>query len=328
MRQAVLVRVTATIVVTAVMSGAAAGCGARAGGPATGSSPPSASGSSTSPSSFGSSTSTSRPGPGPEPIAPGTACGALGCRLFDTPEQAFAEVLRTSPRVIALGESHAQKGTDGVRSTTVRFTDQLLPLLKGRASDLVLELIVADGSCGKKTESKVAEQQKPVTEPQRDTNQSEFLALGNRAKELGIRPHVLRPSCPEYERIAAAGDDAVPTMLGMIADETVRLVGAILDRNQRSGVEASVLAYGGAMHNDLSPRSGTEGFSYASRVSELVQGRYVEVDLIVPEFIRDTETWRALPWYPHFDRHSHPDKVTLLQPGPRSYVIVFAASHG
>ncbi len=256
----------------------------------------------------------------------GLPCGALGCRWFDSPQQALAEILKTSPRVLAFGETHAQRDSEGVASATSRFTQQLLPMLRGRASDIVLELIVADGTCGKKTEEKVAEQQRPVVEPQRATNQNEFFTLGTHAKNLGIRPHVLRPSCADYEHIAHAGEEGVPTMLKLIADETTRLIRAILDRNQREATPAVVLAYGGAMHNDLVPRPGMETWSYAARVAHLVEGQYAEIDIIVPEFIRNTEVWRALPWYAHFDPAANPHKVTLFEPSPRSYVLVFAAS--
>ena len=114
------------------------------------------------------------------------ACGALDCRLFDTPEEAFAEVLKSEPLVLAIGEVHAQRGHDNVPSATKRFTEKLLPMLRPRASDLILELWVADGSCGKR-ESQVASQQKIVTEKQASDNQNEFIKLGDRSKSLGIR---------------------------------------------------------------------------------------------------------------------------------------------
>ena len=44
---------------------------------------------------------------------------------------------------------------------------------------------------------------------------------------------------------------------------------------------------------------------------------------IVPEFIQDTESWRKLEWYPYFDRARHPDKTTLFNPRPGSYVLIF-----
>src|SRR5262245_36176227 len=58
----------------------------------------------------------------PSAAAPSGECAALGCRLFDTPADAFRAVLETKPLVIAIGEAHAQKGTEGIASSAKRFT--------------------------------------------------------------------------------------------------------------------------------------------------------------------------------------------------------------
>ena len=263
------------------------------------------------------------PAPPSESLVPSRRCGALNCQLFASAAEAFATVFEKQPLVVAVGESHAKKGQEGVPSATSRFTSELLPLFEGKASDLVLELWVADGSCGQQ-EQQVAEEQKPVTEHQRESNQNEFVTLGTRASELGIRPHVLRPSCEEYRKIVDAGPDGVQQMLTMIAEMTDRMLRAILARNARTGHERIAIAYGGAMHNDLEPRAGREQFSFGPQQYAETQGRYVEVDLIVPEFIGDTDIWRALPWYDHFDPKAHPDQVTLFEVRPGSYVLVFA----
>ncbi len=59
-------------------------------------------------------------------------CGALDCLAFATPEAAFEYVLQSAPRVLAIGEAHAQEGTAGIHSSTRRFAEQLLPLLAGK----------------------------------------------------------------------------------------------------------------------------------------------------------------------------------------------------
>jgi hypothetical protein len=87
-----------------------------------------------------------------------------------------------------------------------------------------------------------------------------------------------------------------------------------------------VVLYGGALHNDLHPEPGREQWSFGPELSKESGGRYVAVDLIVPEFMRDTEAWRKLPWYASFDPSAHPGKVTLYEIDPQSFVIVFARS--
>ncbi|MEJ7727676.1 MAG: hypothetical protein WKG00_00510 [Polyangiaceae bacterium] len=229
-------------------------------------------------------------------------------------------MLATRPRMLAIGETHAQKGTEGVESATSRFTKQLLPKLAGLSTDIVLELWIADGKCGKK-EQQAAAAQKPVTESQATTNQNEFVTLGNAAKAMGIQPHVLRPTCEEYDRIVAAGDSSVDQMLTMIARKTEVMTRQLLARDDKL-----VVAYGGAMHNDLAPASGREPWSFGPQMREATGGKYVELDIIVREYVRDTDSWKALPWYAHFDRSKHVDKALLYNPAPQSYVLVFPAS--
>lgn len=255
------------------------------------------------------------PSPAPAP------CGALGCLAFDTPAQAFAHVLQSDPRVLAVGEAHAQQGAEGVPSATRRFTELFLPALAGRASDLIVELSAADPRCNKEQVARVEKEQKAVTQSQSASNQGEFLALGHEAKRLGVTPHLLVPSCEEYDAIVRAGPDAVTAMLEMIARLTAAKAKALLGREGAAG--KMVIAYGGALHNDVAPRPGRERWSFGPELSAATGGKYVELDLIVRELIKDSESWRALPWYPHFDREQHRDKAVLFNPAPGSYVLIF-----
>ncbi len=257
------------------------------------------------------------------PAGPGTPCGALECRAFDDPVQAFDAVLATDqPQALGIGEAHAQKGTEQIASSTKRFTEQLLPELKGKASDLIVELLLPDGSC-KKTAQKVAKQQKPVTEPQAKENQNEFLVLGKAARKLGVIPDVLRPSCEELTRITEAGAGDIGVMLETIARLTRTKVESLLAQNAKDDKSAMVVAYGGALHNDLAPRKGREAWSYGPALAQITNGHYTELDVIVPEYIKDTETWTSLPWVKHYDRKKLGSKTVLFHVAPRSWVLVF-----
>ncbi|WP_437542759.1 hypothetical protein WME97_31330 [Sorangium sp. So ce367] len=307
-----------------------AACGAPAGG-APSASAPSASAPSASAAASGSSSPPAAPPPPPQAAAPAAAaspapapCGALGCLAFDTPAQAFAHVLESGPRVLAVGEAHAQQGSEGVPSTTRRFTELFLPALAGRASDLIIELWAVDPRCKKEQVARVETEQRTVTQGQAAQNQDEFLALGHAAKRLGIRPRQLTPSCQDYDAIVRAGPDAVTTMLEMIARLTAAEAKALLGREDAAG--KMVIAYGGALHNDVAPRPGRERWSFGPELSAITAGKYVELDLIVREFIKESESWRALPWYPHFDREEHPDKAVLFNPAPGSYTLIFPRS--
>lgn len=260
-----------------------------------------------------------------EPEEKPSTCGALNCRLFDSAQAAFEEVLAHDPLVLGVGEAHALEGTQGLRSTTARFTEDLLPLVAPRCSDIVLELMQPDEKCIKTTEQ-VKEKQKEVTTGQAASNQNEFLTLGTRAKEDGVRPHILYPSCEQYQRIVDAGPDFVFVSLETIAMLTDQIVKAILERNQREAVEKTVLLYGGAVHNDTQPREGRERWSYGPSLVDYTHGRYVEVDLIVREFIKDTPPWQSQTWYAHFDKNAYTDRAVLFQPSDNSFVLIFPAS--
>ena len=217
--------------------------------------------------------------------------------------------------MIAVGEAHAQKGTEAIPSSAKRFTGELLPLLEGRASDLLVELMAPPAGC-KKTAEAVATKQKVVTEKQTESAQSEYVVMGNEAKKRGVIPDLLRPSCADLDAIDKAGDDAIGASL---ADHRPphEDQGHRAPRSQRQGApERLVATYGGAMHNDLTPPPERAAWSFGPDLSARVKGRYVEIDLFVPEFIQDTESWKKLPWYPHFDRDKHPDKTTLFNPKP------------
>ncbi len=259
---------------------------------------------------------------------PANSCGEMGCTLFDTPEAAFAAILAERPLVIGIGESHAPKGAEGIVSSTKRFSEKFLPLLVDPkremvASDIVLEIWVAEGQCGKKKEAEVAEKQKPVTQGQAKTNQNEYVALGDAAHAKGVKPHILRAPCADYDKIINAKEDAVIVMLELIARLMNEKVAALLAQQADAGTEKIVLTYGGAIHNDLVAKPGREKWTFGPDLSLKTKGRYIELDLVVPEYIKDNDAWNALPWTRHFNKDAHPTKTTLFKPAEGSYVLIF-----
>jgi hypothetical protein len=230
--------------------------------------------------------------------------------------------LAENPRVLGVGEAHAQKAAPGVASATRRFGERLLPNLKGRSSDIVIELLLASGRCGKQREEAVAERQKPVTEPQAKTNQNQFVTLGMVAKSYSIEPHALEPTCEEYQAVLDAGPDDIARLLTLVTDTTTREVEKVLSRPGSNPAEI-VVVYGGALHNDASPTPERAAWSFGPHFEQRTGGRYVELDLIVPEFIKDTEAWRALPWYAHYDVARDGASAILFRPLPHSFVLIF-----
>jgi hypothetical protein len=127
--------------------------------------------------------------------------------------------------------------------------------------------------------------------------------------------------------------------LTLIARLSGDKIEAILDRSTRerapdasapaaavpdASARYMVVAYGGAMHNDGAPRPGHEAWSYGPRIAKRAQALgYVELDLVVPEFVKGTDAWKAQPWYPHFKRGAQGQKTLLFTVAPGSYALVF-----
>jgi hypothetical protein len=249
-------------------------------------------------------------------------CGNIDCRIFGSSAEAFRTVLAENPRALGIGETHALRGTEAVEPATRRFTRDLLPLLAGRATDIVVEVLLPNPKC--RTETKAAaKEQKVVTDHQAATDQNDYVALGNAAKALGIRPHALEPTCDDLTRIGKGGADAVATSLDVITRLATELASRLIDANEAAKDARAVVLYGGALHNDVVPRLGRETWSYGPALSARTAGRYVEVDLIVPEFMGDSPAWRSFPWVAAFDPKAHPDETALLSPAPHGFVLVF-----
>lgn len=262
----------------------------------------------------------------PHPLSPDAGL-LLPCARFATPDDAVRAVLdATDPLVLAVGEAHAQRGTEAIPSATKRFTATLLPLVAPRASDVVVELWAPDPSCKQEVKA-VASAQKPVTTAQAASNVNEYEALGMRAKSLGTQPWLLRPTCADFKSITDAGDDAVGVMLGLVRSLTAARVRTLLARSAAAdagGSRRTVIAYGGMMHNDLAPPPSTKAYSFGPELVTATQGRYAELDLVVPEYVKAAATWQALPWYATHEVYgADATRTTLYGVGERSFVLVF-----
>jgi hypothetical protein len=219
------------------------------------------------------------------------------------------------------------KGMDHVASATERFQKQLLPELSKRGtSELVVELLKPAPQC-EKTVERVAQQERQVTAKQAPENKNRFVSLGVAAKEQGIVPFLLEPDCSAYQSIAAAGEESVFRLLEVIGSETERRTRRFYDRQEQRREQGQkpllVVTYGGALHNDIDVDPAGAKFSFGPQLVAATGGRYLELDLIVPEFIADTDVWQKLPWYDSFDRSRPRSEATLIRSGPRSFVIVF-----
>jgi hypothetical protein len=223
---------------------------------------------------------------------------------------------QVKPRVLGVGEVHLVAGGPRVKSALARFTEDMLAGLDGRATDLVVETWVTDGKCGK-AEKHVTADVKSKTERPPET-ETEIGRLLRRANELHIRPRIMTMRCKQYEALRSKSGE-------VDYDQLLQLIGGELHRNVRSVLDdradATVVVYGGSLHNDRQPNEGVAAYSYGVKLAgELGEG-YVELDLYVPELVEGDEVMRAEPWFPLLAATA-PDKVVLVERGPGSYILL------
>ena len=224
------------------------------------------------------------------------------------------------PRVLLFGELHARSDRPVARSALARFSDQLLPAIGDRVSDLVVETWVIDPRCGAaaaQTSRRIdAEMRRPPA------TQSEVAALASRARQAGIQPHALRLGCDDYAAIAPKGGDlAVETLLDVVTRELGRVTtSAIAHRDQQAGARPLVAVYGGALHNDLAPFASVAAWSIGPRLDALTHQRAVEIDLYVPEYAEVDALARTEPWFPLVAEVGA--EALVIERGPRSYLVL------
>lgn len=260
------------------------------------------------------------PGNIPKELPESFPCGEHTCYRFSDARLALVPLLlHEKVQLVAFGEAHAPGGYRG-RTTVARFTEDLLPTISDGASHLLVELLLPpDGGC-KKEKEHAQKQSDEVTQGQAETNQNEYLTLGKQARKLGVVPEILRSTCDDLKKIAAP-DGGVFAMMEIIADHSVKTLGEQL-RSTRKG-RPLVFAYGGALHNDANPRPGRETWSYGPRMLKDADSSYLEVDLLIPELIGQSESWQGFAWYSAYQALPPSDDAILMKWGEHSYSLFF-----
>lgn len=258
------------------------------------------------------------------PPAPTTLdCGELTCRNFDTPAKAFSAVLASKPLVLGLGEYHEIEGGPKVKSALKRFTETMLPQLKGKASDLIAETWLTNGNCGK-AEAEAKEQIEKESE-RPATTEDEVVTMLKKGNSLGIAPHILTVECEDYEDLLDEKREIDNVKLLELVTRLLKEKAEKLAKDQGPEGKAVVI-YGGALHNDLAPSEELASFSFGPDLKKSTGGRYVQLGLYVPEFIERDEETRQATWYPLFVKHASTTKTLLITLAPDAHLLIFPRS--
>ena len=236
-----------------------------------------------------------------------------------------------SPIVLGVGELHQTADLAEIPSSLSRFTREIWPLIAGHASDLIVETWVTDGACGKAEAATVDGVAKTTERPAATEN--EIIALLRRARDAGVRPHVLTVSCADYQllsptkaRRAAAGTLDFQRVLALIRRKLEAKVGEVLAARGRAD-QKMVVVYGGALHNDLHPDPLLASFSYGLPIYRATMGRYRELDLYVPEYLQRNPALRQEPWFAVWQAAARPGQIVVIRRSRDSLILVFPTPH-
>ncbi len=272
------------------------------------------------------------PGP-PEEAPPPPKASGMSVATFPTAGGALQHILRKSdPAVVGFGEFHQKTGTAATLSALERFSRELLPVIAGRTSDLVVETWVSTGDCGK-AEKRVTQNVDKVSERPAET-ENETVKLIKKAAALGVQPHVMELRCEDYEKLQAEGEvdylallELVGRRLGEKAKQAVVFRDSKRAEAKEKGAPAEaakmVAVYGGAVHNDARPAEMWKSVTFGPDLEKFTSDRYVEIDLYVPEFIEGSDNVKQEKWYPVFEANVSTEKTLVIELDESSYIIVF-----
>jgi hypothetical protein len=130
--------------------------------------------------------------------------------------------------------------------------------------------------------------------------------------------------CADYDGVHGAdgGLDYV-AMLELVARRIEEVVATALATRRPEDPRKMLAIYCGAVHNDLAPAPDWEAFSFGPGLKERIGGRYLEVDLYVPEFVEASESAKEEPWYQLVVSLASPDRAHLIAWSEGSWIIVF-----
>jgi hypothetical protein len=257
-------------------------------------------------------------------VAGDTDAFSLPHSVHDDLGSAFEQILRDKPRVIGVGELHMRTDKKGpTTSALARFTNEAMPKIGAQVSDLVIETWVVDPACktgGEATQRVESAMKRP------ESTKSEIGALVGIIKQNGIKAHVMRLTCDDLATVAPPSGVDAEKLLDIVTRELGRVTrSAVRYRDEHAEPRPLIVVFGGALHNDLYPFQSTKQWSYALGVDEATSGRFVEVDLYLPELVEGQALYEAEDWYPLVAK-APPGKVLLVERAPHSWLAILPRS--
>lgn len=244
------------------------------------------------------------------------------CEVFASPKAAFTKVLALNPTVLAIGEYHEMEGAPKVKSALKRFTLELLPSLKARAGALIAETWMTTGTCGAVEKQATQEVQKVTKRP--DTTEDELTTMLHKAFDTGFKNHILTLNCDEYASLLDTNGelDAIKSLL-LVKHKVEEKADEAIEKEEAVTNGKLLVLYGGALHNDLTPTEDMAPYSFGPSLSQSLDGGYVELDLLVPEYVKADPDLRKEPWFASVLATVAKGKTVVVWPNPKSALLFF-----
>lgn len=240
--------------------------------------------------------------------------------MYATLADALVAIIPADARVIGFGELHARVDRAQVASSLSQFT-AALPAFGDKLSDLVVETFIVDPKCGKSAATTTQKMETDVKRP--EATKSEIQLLADAAKAAKIQPHAMTLSCADYKTLMPKGEIDPLAMLTITTRELGRIaLSAVAHRNKAPEHRPWIALYGGALHNDLVPDKALAEWSYAAAVDKATGGKFVEIDIIVPEFAAADAAAKKQPWFPVVEAAN--EWIQVWKRNDHSFVIVLA----
>lgn len=258
--------------------------------------------------------------------SPTPAAEPVSISIHASPVDAVRVALASAPVVVVgFGEMHQTHATAGIPSALRRFTDDIFPAVAEQFSHLVVETWVATGRCGETERAVTADVERATARPA--STETEIGALIRQGAAAGVVPRILSISCADYAVMRPPGG-------AVDYDKTLRITASALQAAvlrslalRSNGQPRPLLAvYGGALHNDVRPQAGVAPYSFVPGIMAATLGRYLEIDLVVPEYAAGSAFARVQNWWkPYLEARGRASATIMVRRGPRSFVIVFPA---
>ena len=255
---------------------------------------------------------------------PAALPSALPTTSYPDLGHALVATIPADARVIGFGELHARTDRAAVRTTLARFTEDGLPAIADKLSDLIIETWLIDKGCEQTATKASAQVDETMHRPAATKN--DIAALADAARAAHIQPHAMRVTCADYAKIMPPGKEMdVPAMLTLTTSELGRIATeAVVHRDREPDHKPWIALYGGALHNDRFPAKGVADWSYAAKADAASGNHFVEIDLVVPELADHDDVLAKEAWYPLIAMPS--TTIRVWKRGERSFVIVFPRS--